>query len=77
MRAFFIEFIWIIDLVVLITGFTALGKLRSPLNTDLIFIGERIGYDVKFGYTRGFKDKEILTEEYVVRIDCSDKSCKK
>lgn len=33
------------------------------------------GYDVKFGYTRGFKDKEILTEEYVVRIDCSDRSC--
>lgn len=36
---------------------------------------EKEGYDINFTYTRGFKDKELLTEEYAVRINCMDKTC--
>ena len=36
---------------------------------------QKKGYDVNFIYTRGFKDKVLLSEEYAVRINCIDKTC--
>ncbi len=36
---------------------------------------EKKGYDVIFEYTKGFKDQNLLKEEYAVRINCKEKSC--
>ena len=52
--------------------------LESLIGCSPDFIKEQLqkeGYNVNFTYTKGFKDQDLLTEEYAVRIICRDKTC--